>query len=90
LEETLRAAICSLYMPTTTLDLAKDPFQSPVAVFQALQISTNDKKFIDIGLMDQKLNPLQFMIQLRGISYILTTAANSGVSYTSEDQSPLL
>ena len=77
-------------MPRTTIDLAKDPFQSPIAAFQALQISTNDKTFIDIRLMDQKLNQLQFMIQLRGISHILATAANNEVNYTGDDQGSLL
>ena len=62
-------------MPANTINLADDQFQSPVAAFQALQISTRDKTFVEIRSMDQKLNPLQFMMQLRGFSHILETAA---------------
>lgn len=78
LEEAFRTAIHSLYIPQTVIDLAEDPFKSPVAVFQALQLSTKAKTFIDIASMDQKLNPLQFMMQLRGSSHLLKTVVNDG------------
>ena len=90
LEKILHSAICSLYMPKTTLELANDAFQSPVAAFQALQVSNKDKTFAKIGSMDQKLNPLQFMIQLRGISQILKTAADNEVNYTDRGSNPLM
>lgn len=77
-------------MPKTTLELANDAFQSPVAAFQALQVSNKDKTFAKIGSMDQKLNPLQFMIQLRGISQILKTAADNEVNYTDRGSNPLM
>jgi len=64
-------------MPETVINLAKDPFKSPIAVFQALQLSSDSKTFIDMRSMDYKLNPLQFMIQLRGSSHLLKTIANN-------------
>jgi hypothetical protein len=70
-------AINSLYMPETIMDLAKDAFESPVALFQALELSTKAKTFINVTSMDQKLNQLQFMIQLQGSSYLLKSAADN-------------
>lgn len=81
LEEILYKAIYSLYMPQTIVNLIKNPFQSPVTAFQALQVTKKDKTFTDIRFMDRTLNQLQFMIQLWGISYILESASGK-VNYT--------
>lgn len=77
MEKAFREAIHSIYAPETVINLANDPFQSPVAVFQALQLSSNTKTFINMASMDEKLNPLQFMMQLRGSAHLLKNAAGS-------------
>lgn len=71
LEEAFRSAVYSIYMPEDTMSIVTDSFKSPVAVFQALLLSSKAKAFIDIISMDTKLNPLQFMMQLRGFSHLL-------------------